>query len=275
MLIKDKDILADEEVKEQPAKVKKNLIDKKNMKSAWGDAFDYYIRGTTEKYLRFRGRATRLEFWGFYTVLGMVLLVLYALGLYIEIPLALYYLLASIIPAIAVAVRRLHDTHKNAAIYLGIGIIFPLTYFFIGYWAIMLVLLWGGFLLHLFSKETVLSEGFYGEPNPDDEVYGDDSIRIIHKFRLLALSLFVIIGCIAFANFDNWSKQAQYRSTNAAIMEMVEQEGKKAGLTDAQIKAAKDGMKQTLKSWNGKTVQKEDITKAIEMSLPKMEQNKK
>ena len=46
MLIKDKDILSNK-VNEKVLETAptKSKIDKKNMRSAWGDAFDYYIRG--------------------------------------------------------------------------------------------------------------------------------------------------------------------------------------------------------------------------------------
>ena len=50
-------------------------------------------------------------------------------------------------------------------------------------------------------------------------------------------------------------------------MEQIEKSGKKAGLSNQQIQAAQNMMKQTLKSWNGKTVQQDDIAKAIEQTL--------
>ncbi len=267
MLIKDKDILAEKDVKEQPIQIKKNAIDKRNMKSAWGDAFDYYIRGITERYLLFRGRATRLEFWGFYTAFGVILLLLVALGRYVGIPLALYYMFASLIPAIAVIVRRLHDINKNALLYLGIFLVLPFSAFFIGYWSLFFVLLWIALLVHLLSKETVKESNIYGEANKEDETYGQDNVRIIHKFRFLSLVFFAILLVIAYIDFDNWSKQAEYKATNDAIMEKIEQNGRKAGLKDEQIKAAQDIMKQTIKSWNGKEVKQEDINKAVENSL--------
>lgn len=267
MLIKDKDILDDKAIKEQTTQAKKNSIDRKSMSSAWGDAFDYYLRGTTERYMLFHSRATRLEFWGFFTVLGLLLIVLYALGKYIDIPLALYYMLASVIPAVAVATRRLHDVNKNALIYLGIGAILPFSFFIISYWCLILILFWLVLLIHLFSKETVAGEGLYGDANQNDEVYGQDSIRIIHKFRFLALCFFVILAGIAYINFDNWARQAEYRATNDAIMEKIEKSGHDAGLTDEQIKTAQDVMKQTLKSWNGKEVKPEAISQTINKAI--------
>ena len=274
MLIKDKDILAEKDVKEQPIKVKQNLIDKKNMQSAWGDAFDYFIRGITERYLLFSSRASRLEFWGFYTVFGFILLALVALGRYVDIPLALYFSIASFIPATAVITRRLHDINKNAMLYLGIAILIPLLTFFIGYWVFLLILLWGLLLVYLLSKATVENSDIYGEPSNEDESYGNDTIHIIHKFRFLTLVSFAVLLGIAYIDFDNWSRQAEYKAINESIMEKIEQGGHQAGLNADQIKAAQDVMKTTLKSWDGKEVQPDDIEKAITNALKKIKNSR-
>lgn len=88
------------------------------------------------KYARFDGRASRSEFWwwqlavnGAFTVLGIVALVV-ALATSPDggdtpgaasIPLAILLLvlgLATIVPTIAVTVRRLHDTNQSGLLYL-------------------------------------------------------------------------------------------------------------------------------------------------------------
>ena len=275
MLIKDKDILCGDVIKEQPSKVKKDSIDRKNMKSAWGDAFDYYIRSVTENYLFFRGRATRFEFWGFFVAFGLILLVLYALGCYVDISLALYFAIASLIPAVAVMVRRLHDIDKNPLYYLGCIILLPILAFFIGYWTILFLLLWIVLLIYFFSKETVAESTLYGEAKNEEVLYGADTIRIIRKFRLLSLLCFAVLFIVAYIGFDNWSKQAEYKATNDAIMMEIEQNGRQLGLNDEQIKAAQDVMKQTLKAWDGKEVKPADITKAIKNSVQKEKKNLK
>ena len=61
------------------------------MRTAWGDAFDYYLRGITEKYLNFHGRASRLEFWGFMVASGIVFFPLYGLSIYVDMPMLVYY----------------------------------------------------------------------------------------------------------------------------------------------------------------------------------------
>lgn len=103
------------------------------MRAAWGDAFDYYIRGITEKYLMFRGRASRLEFWGFAVAAGIMWIPLYFVGEYAEMPLLPYYFsLATLLPTVAVTARRLHDINKNAALYLIPGAVLAASGFFIG-----------------------------------------------------------------------------------------------------------------------------------------------
>ncbi|MBP5698250.1 MAG: DUF805 domain-containing protein [Alphaproteobacteria bacterium] len=268
MLIKDKDLLADEPVKKQPDEVKVPVIKKENMHSAWGDAVDYYLRDITEKYMLFRGRASRLEFWGYMAVFSIVLIPLYLLGNYADIRmLAYYFIMATAIPSVAVAARRLHDTNKRSSVYLAILGILPLLTIFIGYWALIPFLLWVALLIRLWSLKSIPEEGIYGPAPTDDDAYGEDSNRIVKKFRILALFLIAIWIALTYVNFDNWSRQAEYTSTNDAIMEQIEKSGKKAGLSNQQIQAEQNIMKQTLKSWNGKTVQQDDIAKAIEQTL--------
>lgn len=271
MLIRDKDILAEEPQVETKSKPKRPRIDKKNMRQAWGDAFDYYIRGITERYLKFHGRATRLEFWGFFVVSGIILIPLYLLAVYIEMPmLPYYYVIATLLPAVGVAVRRLHDINKRASIYLLVGVICALSAFFIQWWAVIPVALWAIMLIRLWSKETDISVGLYGPADETDEIYGDDNIRIIRKFRFNALLLLVLWIASAMVQFDDWSRQAQQTATNDSIMERIEEGGKQAGLSDNEINDAKKIMAKTLKGWNGKIVQEQDITNAIGSAIQKI-----
>lgn len=68
-----------------------------------------------ERYAKFDGRAGRAEFWWFALANFLVLVVL---GILIQISsifvlLYIVYGLALIVPSIAVAIRRLHDTDKS------------------------------------------------------------------------------------------------------------------------------------------------------------------
>ena len=271
MLIKDKDILVEDpnapkdEKKAAPKKPAKPKIKKENMSEAWGDAFDYYLRGLTEKYLMFRGRATRLEFWGFMTAAGLVWFPLYFIGDFADMPLLAYYFtLATLIPTAAVAARRLHDINKNAALYLIPGAIIAGSGFFIGIYAAgALLFIWALMLVRLFSRETNLNEGFYGEPNENDEIYGDDNLPIIRKFRALALTLFAVWLVLSGTKFDDWSRQAQQKALQTMITEQILTAGKEAHLSEEQLKKAQDNMRGVLKQLNGKAVSEKELAEQI------------
>ena len=264
MLLKDKDILADTVYAKDP----KMRIRKENMRSAWGDVFDYYLRGITTRYLRFSGRATRLEFWGFILVSSLVFLLIYPLGLWADIPnLAYYYALATLLPTVAVFARRLHDLNKSALLYLGIWVACCLSALIIGYWSLILILAWTGFMFYILFKESDTREGLYGPALETDEKYDVDNMPILRKFRFLALSLLIINLGITACLFNDWRTQAEFMGTKDEIMTNIEKECKKAQLTDEQCEAAKAAMIQTLKEWSGETVMPEDITKAINNAI--------
>ena len=76
---------------------------------------DYYILAF-QKYGQFSGRATRSEYWWFYLVTISVSLLLAILDSVFSIPLTLLstiYFFASLIPSLAIQVRRLHDVDKS------------------------------------------------------------------------------------------------------------------------------------------------------------------
>ena len=68
-----------------------------------------------ERYTKFDGRAGRAEFWWFVLanfLVYLVLAILIAISNFFVI-LYLGYAIAVIVPSIAVAIRRLHDTNKS------------------------------------------------------------------------------------------------------------------------------------------------------------------
>jgi uncharacterized membrane protein YhaH (DUF805 family) len=93
---------------------------------------DWYLMGW-RKFAEFDGRSRRTEFWMF-TLINflafLALAVVGGVGLAINqdyggilfVPLGLYYL-ASIIPTLAVSVRRLHDTGKSGWMLLLFGVL--------------------------------------------------------------------------------------------------------------------------------------------------------
>jgi len=124
------------------------------------NAFDYYKKGFTEKYADFSGRARRSEYW--YFILFNILATAVTMGID-----ALYgypilyglYTLAAIVPSLAVAVRRLHDTNKSGWFLL-----------------ISFIPLIGGILLLVwFVKDSDEGINEYG-PNPKGLLAMDDGI---------------------------------------------------------------------------------------------------
>ena len=68
-----------------------------------------------KKYADFDGRAHRTEYWMFFLVNFIIAIVLNVLASQASIfsILAVIYSLATLIPGIAVAIRRLHDTNRS------------------------------------------------------------------------------------------------------------------------------------------------------------------
>lgn len=91
--------------------------------------FQIYKETMTINYSNFEGRARRREYWGFVLINILVYMGLgFVLGflavskvdalLYIGIGIIGVYLLATFIPSLAIAIRRLHDTNKSGWFYL-------------------------------------------------------------------------------------------------------------------------------------------------------------
>lgn len=269
MLMKDKDILADDNNKEDKKEKKQApKIDKKNMSSAWGDAFDYYIRGITEKYLYFHGRATRLEFFGFMVASFIVFFVMYGLGVYIDMPMLAYYFAgATLIPTIAVLVRRFHDINKKAMVFLVILGICCLSGIFIGFWALILVAVWAVFIAKMLLKPSAVVESIFGPNLEDDEIYEKDNELIIKKFFKLAVSLFIGILLFSGYNFDVWkAKNAQKQLYNDTL-EKVATLGAENNLSKEEIKKAQDIVRDVFRKQSGQKASVDEINKFIETTV--------
>jgi len=67
-----------------------------------------------KNYSNFKGRATRKEYWLFTLIHCVIFAILSALGAFGDLSfISSLYLLATIIPSIAVCIRRLHDIDKS------------------------------------------------------------------------------------------------------------------------------------------------------------------
>ena len=74
---------------------------------------DWYLQ-VLRKYAVFSGRARRKEYWMFGLVNIIISIVIFTIGIFAGINKILsLYILATIIPSIAVATRRLHDTGRS------------------------------------------------------------------------------------------------------------------------------------------------------------------
>ncbi|WP_194207018.1 DUF805 domain-containing protein [Superficieibacter sp. 1612_C1] len=76
---------------------------------------NWYI-GVLKNYVGFFGRARRQEFWMFALINAIISAVLNVVQMILgmEIPwLTIIYVLATLLPALAVSVRRLHDTDRS------------------------------------------------------------------------------------------------------------------------------------------------------------------
>ncbi len=119
---------------------------------------DYYIKAF-QHYADFEGRARRAEYWYFalfhFIAMFACMLPMMLSRVFIFIPFV--YLLAAIVPSIALVVRRLHDTNKSGWMFL-INFI-PL----------------GGIVLFVF----MVLEGDHGDndygPDPKEEEYLEGS----------------------------------------------------------------------------------------------------
>lgn len=91
--------------------------------------FDYWKKALTKDYANFNGRARRSEYW-YYTLMNFIILIglqiligicaMSSLGVVSMILGIVYfiYALATLVPSLAVAVRRLHDTGKSGWFFL-------------------------------------------------------------------------------------------------------------------------------------------------------------
>lgn len=259
MLIKDKDILVQDETNRQADTPQQPSlpcgIDKAHMREAWGDAFDYYLTGITAKYLQFRGRATRLEFWGFAVVASILYIPLYFLGRYADMfLLPYYYAMATLIPMFAVTARRLHDINKRSGAYLALTSLLLVGYFLLPQYAILPMIGWAIVMVRLLSQPTDEDDGLYGEPNKDDEIYGADNDPIIAKFRTLTIMMSAIWLVATGVLFDNWSRQAEQKGTIEQILEDVEAVAAKENLSPQDVAQARSAMIGILKQLNGQAI---------------------
>lgn len=112
-------------------------------------AFNFYLNGW-RNYAQFKGRARRSEYWYFTLFNTLATLVLYFFtALFAPAGLlAAFYVLASLIPGLAVCFRRLHDTGRSA------------------WWLLIGLIPFGGLVLLVFLVQDSQSGANNHGPNP-------------------------------------------------------------------------------------------------------------
>ena len=88
----------------------------------------WYLDVITKNYINFNGRARRTEFWMFTLVHIIIIFLSLFLG---PVPFILYMLL-TIMPAVAVGIRRLHDTGRSGwwILAANVPILFVIYYYY-------------------------------------------------------------------------------------------------------------------------------------------------
>lgn len=130
---------------------KENKTEKSNKNMIWA------IKACFKKYVTFEGRASRSEYWYFVLFNNLVFCSLLSLAFAfnhdivspILCVIALLYMLVTILPGLAVSVRRLHDIGKSG------------SYFFISF----IPYIGGLVLLYFFCKASEKGDNMYGETN--------------------------------------------------------------------------------------------------------------
>jgi uncharacterized membrane protein YhaH (DUF805 family) len=131
--------------------------------------FDWWKKVFIKNYANFEGRARRSEYW-YYVLCNFVIsisvwilaIVFVFFGGFLLIPLLWLFGVASIIPNIAVGVRRLHDIGKSGAYYL----------------FVLIPLVGPILLLVFFATEGDRGENQYG---PDPKQFTDNEINQIGR----------------------------------------------------------------------------------------------
>lgn len=156
-----------------------------------------------QKYADFTGRARRAEYWNFYLftmlsflvagIIDMVLGVLMTLAFDASFPIfTVFIIFVSIIPTLAVAVRRLHDTNRSG-----------------WYYFISLIPFVGGIILFIALVEDGTDDkNKYGE-NPKDSVFKEKQLeheKKIQERKLETASVFVTEEIVPRIDKDDHSR---------------------------------------------------------------------
>ncbi len=272
MLIKDKDILSNkpkEELnKSEETNVKPKSIASEYTKKAWVNVFDYYLRGISENFIHFHGRATPLEFWGFMAISGILFFPLYLLGCYSGNKMVIFYFyLATLLPSLAICVRRFHDLSKSAILYFLCGFISFVSCFFIGFYSLILIFLWFIVMIKLMLKSSYIGDVIFGNYVDEAKEYDGNYDKIVRKFFSIAISCFIIFSTYSYMNIDLWKQQNMQKIAFEDIFNLVYKDAKENNLSEEQIKQANDEVRNFLKTLSGQKISEDDLKKQINLII--------
>ncbi|MFZ2171181.1 MAG: DUF805 domain-containing protein [Methylococcaceae bacterium] len=153
-----------------------------------------------KKYAVFDGRARRKEYWYFtlfnFLAFFIVTFIDSAIGSFnYEVGIGLFggiYSLAVLIPAIAVSVRRLHDTNRS------------------GWWLLIeLIPVIGAIVLLIFLvQDSQQGDNQYG-PNPKPDDKGGSNLAIVVTVVIVTMSVIGILAAIAIPAYQDYVERAK------------------------------------------------------------------
>jgi hypothetical protein len=93
-----------------------------------------------------------------------------------------------------------------------------------------------------------------------DEVYGEDNVKIINKFKRMALLLFFIASILSGISFDTWSKINAQRVGFESIMVFVADHGKNSGFDGEKIKTVQNQLAAFIKENQHRAISDDEIS---------------
>jgi uncharacterized membrane protein YhaH (DUF805 family) len=183
----------------------------------------HYYLDVIKKYVVFQGRAARKEYWMFALFNGIINLLLMLLGALVSFPfLSFIYGLAVLLPSLALASRRLHDTGRTA-------------------WWILIVLIpiLGPFVLLAFAVlDSQAGENKYG-PNPKGVM---TATKGVNPFLVIVIVIFAIALIMAFISAIGFF----FILKNSALQKALSQADNQAPLVVDQSNPVSDNVTETV-----------------------------
>lgn len=162
-----------------------------------------YYTDVLKKYAVFTGRASRKEYWMFFFFSAIISIVLTLIGNLTGLPfLTSLYALVVLLPSLAVAARRLHDTGRSA-------------------WWLLLALIpfIGAFVLVIFAVlDSQTGSNAYGS-NPKGDSYVSKKTNVWLIVILCIVALAIVMAGISAWGFLSIMKNSQQTTTSINVQQ--------------------------------------------------------